>query len=413
MGLFGKKSERRANETMTLEELISSIIGTDSISKEQALNIPSLASCVLFISNIVASLPIKLYRENIETEEVCEVTDDNRTVLLNDETGDTLSGYDMKKAFVQSLLLDGVGYIYMKKNRNMVESLHFVEKINVSPQQNFDPIFKSYDLLVNGKTYRDFEFIKAYRNTSDGIRGKGILEDNQKILSVAYSTLIYQTILLKTGGNKKGFLCSEKKASPEALTAIKASFKNLYSNNTENVVMLNEGIKFQESSATPLEMQLNESTLSIAVEVCKLFNLSPDIISGKCTDEESSNAIKTSITPVLTAIECALNKDLLLTKEKKSLYFAFDTKELLKSDIEKRYRAYQIAIQSNIMQIDEVRYIENLKPLGLDFVKIGLADVLFYPKTGMIYTPNTNKMSRMNEEKADVATDETAAQEKG
>ena len=35
----------------------------------------------------------------------------------------------------------------------------------------------------------------------------------------------------------------------------------------------------------------------------------------------------------MTAIQCALNRDLLLEKEKPELYFAFDTKELLKGDI--------------------------------------------------------------------------------
>ena len=36
---------------------------------------------------------------------------------------------------------------------------------------------------------------------------------------------------------------------------------------------------------------------------------------------------------------------------------------------------------SNCMQIDEVRYLENLEPLGLNFIKLGLQDVLFNPQT--------------------------------
>lgn len=397
MGIFGRKTENRANEPQTLEAIISSVIGTDSISKEQALNIPSLSACVEFISNIVASLPIKLYRENIQTREVEEVTDDNRTVLLNGDTGDTLSGFDMKKAFVESLLLDGAGYIYMNKNRNIIESLHFVEKINIATQQNFDPIFKSYDLMVNGKRYRDFEFIKAYRRTADGVRGKGILADNQKMLAVAYNTLVYQNVLLKTGGNKKGFLQTEKSVATEVLEAIKRAFKNLYSNNnTENVVVLNNGIKFQESSQSSVEMQLQESIINNATEICKLFNLSPDVVSGNCTEEEHANAVKTSVMPILAVIEGALNKDLLLQSEKGTLYFDFDTKELLKGDIVKRYQAYQIAIEFNIMTIDEIRYQENCKPLGLEFIKLSLADILYNPKTKEIYTPNRGTTESLN-----------------
>ena len=47
------------------------------------------------------------------------------------------------------------------------------------------------------------------------------------------------------------------------------------------------------------------------------------------------------------------------------------------------------------MQIDEVRYREDLEPLELDFIKLGLQDVLYNPKTKEIYTPNTNKTTNI------------------
>ena len=61
----------------------------------------------------------------------------------------------------------------------------------------------------------------------------------------------------------------------------------------------------------------------------------------------------------------------------------------------KRFQAYQLAVESNIMQVDEVRYREDLPALGLDFIKLGLQDVLYHPKTKEIYTPNTDKSMRL------------------
>lgn len=43
------------------------------------------------------------------------------------------------------------------------------------------------------------------------------------------------------------------------------------------------------------------------------------------------------------------------------LYWAFDTKELLKGDMKTRFDAYKVALESNFMQIDEVRYQEDLR----------------------------------------------------
>lgn len=95
--------------------------------------------------------------------------------------------------------------------------------------------------------------------------------------------------------------------------------------------------------------------------------------------------------PVIRAFETALNQGLLLESERHRHYFAFDTTELLKGDILKRYQAYQIGLANNFLQADEVRYKEDLKPLGFNFIRLGLQDVLLDPKTNTIYTPNTNQ----------------------
>lgn len=63
-----------------------------------------------------------------------------------------------------------------------------------------------------------------------------------------------------------------------------------------------------------------------------------------------------------------------------------------------RFDAYKVALESNFMQIDEVRYQEDLAPLGLSWIRLGLQDVLYDPKTKRIYTPNTGQVSVMGEQ---------------
>lgn len=48
------------------------------------------------------------------------------------------------------------------------------------------------------------------------------------------------------------------------------------------------------------------------------------------------------------------------------------------------------------MQVDEVRTMEKLPSFDLDFVKLGLQDVLYFPKSDEVYTPNTNKKVSIN-----------------
>lgn len=378
------------------ELLLQAGLTSAVLTKEEALSIPSVGTCVDLISGIIATLPIKLFKEG--SGKVEELEEDKRVILLNDETQDTLDGFQFKKALVTDYLLEGAGYAYINRRRNDVESLHYVENRNVSVLVGVDPIFKSYDISVNGVNYREFEFIKIARNSKDGVTGKGIIKEHNKILSVAYNTLDFEDSLVKTGGNKKGFLKSLGRLSKDAIAELKTAWNNLYKNNTENIVVLNNGLDFKEASSTSVEMQLNENKKTNSSEINKLFKVPDSILDGSASEAVHGNFIKNCILPIIRAIETALNKDLLLPSEKEqSFYFAFDMKELIKGDIEKRFRAYEIAVKNGWMQVDEVRYSEDLPPLGLDFIKLGLQDVLYDPKTKQIYTPNTNKTADISD----------------
>lgn len=368
--------------------LLSAILSQDSISSEQALNIPAVARCVNLISETVSMIPIKLYREKIADgkRKTAEILD-QRCDLLNEDTKDTLDGAQFKKALVRDYLLNGSAYAYINKQRNSVKSLHYVDSKNITINQNFDPIFKDYNILIQGKSYKPFEFLKILRATKDGARGNGVVDENGDLLKVAYTTLKFEQNLVSTGGNKKGFINAKNRLTKEATDALKAAWYKFYSNNDENVIILNDGLSFQEASNTSVEMQLNESKKLMSDSILEIF--------GVPIDWSWETFIKTAIMPILATFECALNRDLLLEKEKKSFYFAFDTKEIIKGDIKTRFEAYKTALESNLMQIDEVRYLKNLEPLGLNFIKLGLQDVLFNPVTKEVYTPNTNQITNI------------------
>ena len=170
----------------------------------------------------------------------------------------------------------------------------------------------------------------------------------------------------------KGFLQAAHKIADDAIKALKDSFRKLYSNDTENVVVLNDGVSFKESSETSVEMQLNENKKSNAVEICKLFNMPPSIINGGATKEDRLAYVQDCIIPLLNAICKAYNRDLLLENEKNSYFFAADTYELTKADIKTRFEAYSNGYKNGFLQMDDIRKQENLPSLGFNFIKLGL-----------------------------------------
>jgi HK97 family phage portal protein len=371
------------------DALLRSILAADCMTRDQAMNVPAFAACVNKIAETISTIPIRLYK--LVDGKLEEVKDDERPRCLNDDTGDTLDGVQFKRALTRDYLTGKGGYAFINRTGTRIKSLHYVKESEISFMFTSDPIFKDYDIMVQGTKYKPFEFLKVLRNTEDGRSGKSVVDENSEVLSVAYHSLKYEKGLVKTGGNKKGFIKSPKKLAQAAIEALKEAWRNLYQNNTENVVILNEGLEFQEASNTSVEMQLNENKKTNSDEICKLFNMPPAMINGGATEQDKINFVQYCLNPILKELECALNRDLLLELEKGSYYFAADTSELTKGDIEKRFRAYETASKNGFMQIDEIRLKENLPPLGLDFIRLGLQDVLYDPETKQFYMPNMNQ----------------------
>lgn len=397
MGLFKrkKKIEQRdgeINENSADIALLNALIGTsDNITFEDALQIPSVSASIDFISGICARVPVQLFRENGEETE--EIKDDNRVRMLNDDTGDMLNAYQMKKAWVTDYY-DGRGYIYINRHLNEVQSLNYVEKNQISISKNANPIFKDADIYVFGKKYYPYEFLRLCRNTKDGLTGKSIVDESGKILSLYYDTMRFEQEQMETGGIKSGFIKSENKLGEDAFSKLREAWNTFRNKRGSNMMVLNSGMDFKETSATSTEMQLNENKQANANDITMLFLLSSQALQG-ANDDEIVSAVKTAVMPIIEQMEAAYNQTLLLESEKQTMYFACDTSKIERGDILKRYQAYQIALSNHFMRPDEVRYKEDLPALGLDFITLGLNDVLYNPKTGEIYTPNTDKTTNV------------------
>lgn len=387
MGIFDRFRKRDIPVTPPVSDvLLQAIMNGETITKEKALMIPAVSGAVDYIANAISSMPVKLYK--YKDGKVEEQDRDIRVKLLNGDTGDTLNGQQLKKALVMDYLLDKGGYCYIRKNRNEVTGLFYVDPMYITILKNYNPIFKSYDILVEGQSYKPWEFIKLLRNTKDGASGVGLTVEVSKALETAYDTLLYQLKLAKSGGKKRGFLKTERKLGQEEIDALKAGWRRLYETDTENVVVLNNGLEFQDASASSTEMQLNESRKTLQDEINRLFHISDDFYT----------TFKMAIYPIVKAFEVALNRDLLLEKEQKNYFFELDVKEIIRSDLTERYTAYKMAKETGFMTLNEIRRAENMEYVeGLDVVNVGLGAVLYDTNKHIYYTPNTDTIGNVGD----------------
>lgn len=397
--LFTKREETEkveATDEKTKEDnnpqdlLLQSLLRGEEITKEKALSVPAVSSAVDRISSLVAMLPVKLYKKTTGKDgkkKIEEVEDDIRLNLLNQDTGDLLDPFQLKKAVVHDYLVDKGAYVFIDKTRNECRSLRYLEPDYVSPQTNYDPIYKDAKYLVNGKEYEVYNFLTILRNTKDGVKGVSAVEEISKSIETAFTTILYELGIVKKGGAKKGFLTATRKLGKDEIKLLKEAWNKYYGgNNEENVIVLNDGIEFKEGASTSVELQINDRKKTLKDDIKEVFHIYDDY----------NNTIKDGVMPIISAIEYALNKNLLLESEKGLFYFAFDTKQIIRGNLKERYEAYKLASDTGWMTKNEIRNAEDYDSIkGLDVVSMNLANVLYDINTQQYYTPNTGSVMNM------------------
>lgn len=400
MGLFNffKKEKREFSSTNSNQDDLTKILEgstkTSAVTREMAMQIPTLKAGIGFIADLVSSLEIKLHKVNDGKVET--IPDDYRLKLLNDETGDMLNSYQMKQSLVRDFIIAGNGYVYLNKDRNRIISIHYVEPSRVSVTPSIDPIFKDGKLIVNGVLYDNYDFIIFAKNTVNGLSGKGLLDESSDILELTYNTLAFANSNIKAGGIKRGVVKSSRKLDDESMDYLKSSWAELYdTNNTTNkVIILNDSLDFQELSQTSIELQILENRKTNNEDILNLIKMPINILNGTATEQQYNNFIKSTIIPILSQLESAFNSALLLETEKESkYYFSFETKDLLKGSAKERFETYKTAVEAGIMTVNEARYQEDYDSIeGLDNIKMSLGHVLYDPANRSYYVPNTGEV---------------------
>lgn len=369
---------------------------TTRVTRQQALSVPAVASALFLISGIIAGIPVRMYKREGNT--IAEILDDERIKLLNIETNSILGAYETKQAMINDLIMEGACYCYIGKNGNSAESLQYLPKHRVSLLDNGKLIDRQIYYLVDGNFYDNFNIMSAVRNCSDGVHGRGLLDDNAMHISSMYNALVYENGVISKGV-RKGFLKSEGRLTVKALESLKKAWRYMTSKlGTSDAIVLNKGITFESADSTAVENQLNESKQTNADLIYKIFGFTDKTF----IDEKAFNIfVKTTIMPIVNCFIEAINRSLLLETEKGSYYFSLDMNDLLKADMLTRFNAYKTALESNWINVDEIRKREDLSPMGIDFVSMNLANVFYYPKTKKVYTPNTGAFGDLTTLKAE------------
>lgn len=381
---FRKNEQRNDNEI--LADVCDGLIQSGStVTRQQAMSIPVVTKSVAWIAGAIAALPIKMYTKTDSGYQ--EVYDDYRLPLLNDYSGNGMIANDLKRQILVDLLLDGNGYAYISKKGNKITKLSYIPTSRLTYTESVDTIDKVVNVWVDGRPVQDYNVFRLVNNSKNGISGVGFVSDCQDLLSTVLSSLQYENSSISSGV-RRGFLKSKSKLDQDKMNELRRAWKKLTTPNQSDVLVLNAGIEFEDASSTATESQLSQNKVINMHQILAYFGLPTNFFEGVNSDAYLT-AVRIAVLPIVKQFTNALNNYMLLESEKSNMKFEIDTSDLLRINANERFAAYQTGLQSGILTIDEVRRMENLPVLNMQYLKLGLGDVLYNISDGKIFVPNT------------------------
>ena len=339
-----------------------------SVTPATAETLSTVQACVSAISETIASLPLMLYRRNGDDRD--KASDHPLYKILHDQPNDRQTALEFREQMTANMLLRGNGYArIIRGNSGQVSQLTPLhpDRVNV--------IYLDGDRVCYEVTSRDGkaerllpdDVFHLRHRSDDGVLGISPIARCRDVLELAIAERDHGRDTFRNGAKLLGVLKAPGRLNPEQRANLAASWKTYKAGGTP---VLDDGLDYQTVSMTLEDSEWIAARQFSVEEVCRLFRVPPTIVGDlrhgnySNTSELFRQFITLSLRRHLLAWEQAISRQL-LTEAGRRTYFAEHAVEgLLRGDSATRAAFYHAAIADGWMTTDEVRKLENLKPLG-------------------------------------------------
>ena len=375
---------------------LTMLLGGGIIKADQLKSIPTAKTSLELICNSIAQLPIHLYKE--QNGEVIKVPNDKRIMLLNNEPNHFTDSVQFKRKLVEDYILYGKALSYVERAGNKVLHLHGLDADKVQFKKFTDDgvtwgkIEVQY-MGVGGAKILPYDNLLLIDSGSNGV-----LKSGEKTLQLALNEVEFSKSLLENFALPTGVIETVNKMSETAVKRLRKGWESLYggARNAGRTVILEEGLSYKPISLSPDQLQLTDSKKVTTSEIARMFNVPESMINSNL-NKYSGNAaenlhfLQYTLSPIISAIESALDRALLLESEKEDgYYFRFDVTEILRGTPKEQVEAVGSAFEKGLLSINEARAMLDKNPIQKDYFILSLGDILYDAEKDEITVPNTS-----------------------
>lgn len=334
----------------------------ESVTPDTAMRTAAVWACVNVRSEDTGKCDLYLYRRvGANGREV--VLDHPVTKLLAQPNG-RMTPFHFRQMLQAQVDLRGNAYAYKEVDQaGATVALWPLDpsKVKVWKTADGKELFYECELIDGTRAKVPPEFILHLVGlTLDGCVGVSPITYHRETIGSAIAAGKYGGAFFGNNAQPLGALQLDSVLSPEARNALRASWKDRHLGKRE-LAILDGGMKWVATGMSNEDAQYLDLLKFSNSQIWRLYRMPPHKVQDleKATftniEHQSLDYVNDCLSAVLKRWTETLARDLLTEEERKTLYFEFDTEDLLRGDLKSRFEAFAIGMNWGILNANECR----------------------------------------------------------
>tara|TARA_R110000787_G_scaffold70728_1_gene157315 strand:+ start:4873 stop:6099 length:1227 start_codon:yes stop_codon:yes gene_type:complete len=334
-------------------------------------NLAVATRCVSLRSELLASVPLKLYRRTADGDRE-RVTDTPLAMVLGDLANSLTTSFEAREFLVRQLDLSGNAYARIERNGNgqvtaiwpIASAFVQVERLESGNRLRYrvtQPLTRGPIVLLQE------EMLHIRASSEDGLLGQSPIAIARGALSRAINENETAQNLAANGLRPAGVLEHPGKLSAAAKENIANSAMEQAAGpgRSGRPMVIEEGMKWNATSFTSVDAQFLESREMSNLDVARIFAVPPAALGIQSSVSYGSAAadaqalVQNCLQPLAERVEQALMRCLLTPEGRRTYIIEHDLRGLLRGNMAERFSAYRIGREIGIYSANDVRRAEN------------------------------------------------------
>lgn len=342
-----------------------------AVTIDTALQLSAVWACTKLIAETVASLPINVYKRDPKTGVRQIYVEHPLYRLFSGKVNRWQTRQEFIETLTYQLVLLGNNYSAVQRNSSgeIVSITPLMsEQMEVALDDSGGIIYRYTDgLNVNIYAEKSIWHNKLLGNGIIGLSPLGYARNSVGIGQAAESAVAK---IYRNGGKPSGILTIDNVLKADQREAIKSSFSQLSEGNQDRLFVLEAGMKYQQVSLSPQDIELLASRKFQIEDIARFFGVPSVLINDTSASTTWGSGIqqivegwyKLGLRPFLERYEASMKARLLTPAEALTTDIEFDFNSLLQPSYADRVKTYKEAIMAGMTAPNEARAKEGDAP---------------------------------------------------